>query len=102
MNYIYLINVITWILIFTAIGIFVHKKLGVLGFTISMGGAFLIFLTILQDAYGYGPSFLTMFPFNASIPILNIINPVFLTTVFVILSFATMFLIEREFYRSRI
>jgi len=102
MNYIYLINVITWIFIFTAIGIFVHKKLGVLGFTISMGGAFLIFLTILQDAYGYGPSFLTMFPFNTSIPILTIINPILLTIGFIILSFSTMFLIEREFYRNKI
>lgn len=96
----YLANVVTWLLIFALIAIFVQKKLGVLGFTIGVGGALMVLFSTLQDAYNLGPTFLAYFPFNAYTASIVITLPGLWTALFAIVSFLSTFFIEREFYKT--
>lgn len=98
-NNIYLINVVVWLTIFSVVALLVQKKLGVLGFTIGVGGALMILFSIIQDAYNLGPTFLTVFPFNSFETAAFYISPAITTLVFAILSFTVTFLMERAFYR---
>jgi len=99
---VYLANVVAWIFIFAIVAIIVQKKLGVLGFTIGVGGALMILFSVLQDAYNLGPTFLAYFPLNAYTVPVAIATPSLITALFAIVSFLSTFFIEREFYRSSI
>jgi hypothetical protein len=100
MTSIYLANVVAWILIFAIVAILVQRKLGVLGFTIGVGGTLMVLFSVLQDAYDLGPTFLAYFPLNAySVP-LGIATPGLITALFALVSFLSTFFIEREFYKG--
>lgn len=99
---IYIINILSWVIIFLLVAIFIQEKLEVLGFTIGMGGVLLILFSILQDAFGYGPTFLTMFPFNVKIFATNFQYSYLLTFLFIIVSFISMLYTERELNKPKI
>ncbi|MFP3191357.1 MAG: hypothetical protein RXR31_08545 [Thermoproteota archaeon] len=98
-NSIYLVNVVTWLAIFSIVAIIVQKKLGVLGFTIGVGGALMTLFSAIQDAYNLGPTFLTVFPFNSFETTPFYISPAITTAAFAVVSFTVTFLMERAFYK---
>ncbi len=96
----YLVNVVSWILIFAILALLIQKKLGVLGFTVGIGGALMVLFSVLQDAYDLGPTFLAYFPFNAYTTSMIVTVPAVLTALFALTSFLCTFFIERELYRT--
>ncbi len=98
-NNVYLVNVMVWLAIFSIVAVVVQKKIGVLGFTIGVGGALMVLFASIQDAYNLGPTFLTVFPFNSFETAAVYISPALTTFAFAVISFTVTFLMERAFYK---
>ena len=96
MDIAYLANIAFWVVTFGLIGAILQLALKAFGITFGLGGAIFVALSILQDSFGAGPTFLYYIPFNVPNGFTVHVPPWVTTALLFVISVASMFLVERS------
>ncbi len=98
----YLINVAFWIIVFGLIGAVLQLTLKAFGITLGLGGIMFTVLSVLQDGFGGGPTFLYYVPFNVEAGIILNVPPWLTSIVLFIASISSMFFVERTVNKAAV
>ena len=98
----YLINVAFWIIVFGLVGAILQLTLRAFGVTLGLGGIMFIVLSVLQDGFGGGPTFLYYVPFNVTSGIVLNVPPWITSAVLFVASVTSMFFVERTVNKAAV